>query len=95
MTTIQNKKINSTKIIETDYKALITTIINHPIQAGFTIQEIKARIAIEKAMEGKNIVSFKLDPAAHLKLVEIVTNFNWGCVDQAIVDFVDYIQSIK
>lgn len=79
--------------VKAKYGDLILLIINNPGQAGFSIAEIKQRLQIAAAIgEGE---TFNLEDVDFALVKSLLAAFKWAQVNKEVVEFSDYIDSIK
>jgi len=79
--------------VKAKYGDLILLIINNPGQAGFSIAEIKQRLQIAAAIgEGE---TFNLEDVDFILIKTMIATFKWAQVNKEVVEFSDYIDSIK
>lgn len=76
-------------------KNLIKHITNNPPPAGFTVEDIVARLRIHKAVdalaEGSTVL--ELEDADHAILAKAAGEQRWTAVDEFIPDFVTSIKN--
>lgn len=96
MKTIELKKVTvlkQTAPTEVNYSEWIKTAINVPPQHGFTVDDIRWRIKvvelIEKAHDDVSIEDAEFD-----KVKKCINDMKWNIVDEEIVIFIDYINSL-
>jgi len=79
--------------VKAKYGDLILLVINNPGQAGFSIVEIKQRLQIAAAIgEGE---TFNLEDVDFTLVKTLLAAFKWAQVNKEVVEFSDYIDSIK
>jgi len=79
--------------VKAKYGDLILLVINQPGQAGFSIAEIKQRLQIAAAIgEGE---TFNLEDVDFTLVKSLLAAFKWAQVNKEVVEFSDYIDSIK
>lgn len=76
---------------EGSYNNLIKLCLDKMPNGGFTPQEMRLRINIINKMKDE---SFELEDAEYVKLNECVKQMTWGMLDEGILEFVEYIESI-
>lgn len=79
--------------VKARYGDLILLIINNPGQAGFSIAEIRQRLQIAAAI-GEND-TFNLEDVDFALIKTLIANFKWAQVNKEVLEFSDYIDSIK
>lgn len=78
--------------VKARYSDLILTVINQPSQAGFSIADIKQRLQIAAACDGDTI---ELEDVDFALVKSLIASFKWGTINKEVVEFSDYIDSIK
>lgn len=105
MKTIKNKELLIASVnpegqkIETKekYFELIKVCINYrKDQQGYEVADMRKRIKLLDLFEGK-IATIEVEDAEMVLIKEYVTGMdgNWAILDKGIIDFCDYIESIK
>ena len=94
MKTITNSTINSTKIREKTYGELMELCVKVPPQQGFTRDTMKQSLKLSPILLD-NTDEFQIEDADFIFIKQRVNEMGWGVSDQGIVDFIDYINSIK
>lgn len=79
--------------VKAKYGDLILLVINNPGQAGFSIAEIKQRLQIASAI-GEN-ATINLEDVDFALVKTLLAAFKWAQVNKEVVEFSDYIDSIK
>jgi len=79
--------------VKAKYGDLILLVINNPGQAGFSIAEIKQRLQIAAAI-GEN-ATINLEDVDFTLVKTLLAAFKWAQVNKEVVEFSDYIDSIK
>ena len=84
------------KLVTLDYAGLIKLVCNTPAQGGFSLQDIRTRIAITSASEetktGKDIL---LETADATYLQNLVKNMRWQFSHKDILAFSDSVEKMK
>lgn len=79
--------------VKAKYGDLILLVINNPSQAGFSIAEIKQRLQIAAAIGVGE--TFNLEDVDFALVKSLIAAFKWAQVNKEVVEFSDYIDSIK
>ena len=98
MKTIENRK-TSIRVSEAEDKGasyfdLIMVCLNRTPQGGFTLEEMRRRLRVTDKLDPKK-KSADLEDADFDKLKECVRGMIWGAMSKELVEFGDYIDSIK
>lgn len=93
-TTLVLKNIEDVPVFS-KYSDLILIVINNPPQTGFSIADIKQRLQIAAAMENLTDNKFTLEDVDFTLVKTLLAAFKWTQVNKEIVEFSDYIDSIK
>lgn len=75
------------------YVDLLKVIMNIPPAQGYTIEEMRSRLAIFSKLDEK-ASAVELEDAEFKILKDCVLAFRWGTMNADIVAFVDYLSTL-
>ena len=78
------------------YVDMCRTAVNNVPREGFAVEEMRRRLRILDCLEAaKDKETIEVEDGDMVVLAQCVRDIRWIRLDKAIVDFVDYIQSIQ
>ena len=83
---IEFNKIIKEKGLQTDYKSVITMIINSPPREGLSISDMRKRIKILDLLEKSDEI-LEIEDEYYKLLQGLVKNFKWMQIDKNIIEF--------
>jgi hypothetical protein len=91
---MKNIKLEEGEIKELSYLNIMRACINEPARDGLSVDEMRKRIRVlDKLTDG--IVELELEDDDFNTLKDIVNKKRWPMPHKNIIEFVDYINSIK
>ena len=98
---IENKETEIEKKINKDggklkYSDLLKEVIENPPKGGFIgVDEMKKRIRMTTAIEceSNGVIEFETGDLDSIK--KLINEFGWGVLHKDILNFINYINSIK
>lgn len=101
MINVENRKVElkiQGQEVPTSYAELLKTVVDQPVREGVTISEMRANIQIIEVIEDairKNTKTLAFDKEHFKKVAKQVEGSTWAVNSVEILDFADYIGSLK
>lgn len=101
MKNVENRKVIlklQNQEVPITYAEMLQNLVNQPVKEGVSISDMRKNLTIISVIEDaikekKEVISFE---DSHFETVlSIVDKATWAVNDIAIIDFFDYIQSLK
>lgn len=90
------KKIENKKVFEKEkYVDLLDTCNKQLPEGWFSVDEMRKRLKISDILEDKEKKAYEFEDADFDTLKSLVNGMKWGILNKEVLDFVDYINSIK